>query len=178
MILLPDQHVDMVGHDAPRDEFIALSMPFDQLVMDDAGNVGLAKKAPAMPRILISRDPAEQLSVRFGFVIFIWRMEQVPEFLFPALDRMSGKGIRFTESDGLQRSTIIPVREVSAAMMTFRFHKKTHGMDFYGPRVFSSPHCKEIPNPPGRAEDSRSNNFPLPCAVPRGLTLLHARPCR
>ena len=68
MIFLPDQHVDMVGHDAPRDEFIALSMSFDQLVMDDAGNVGLAKEALAMPRILISRNPAEQLIVRFGFV--------------------------------------------------------------------------------------------------------------
>ncbi len=32
------------------------------------------------------------------------------------------------------------------------------------------PIAKDIPNPPGRAEYSRSGNFRLPCAVPRGLT--------
>jgi hypothetical protein len=39
--------------------------------------------------------------------------------------------------------------KVSALVMAFRFHGRPFTGIFYGPRVFSSPHCKRNPQSSG-----------------------------
>ncbi len=62
-----DHRVDMVGHDAPGDEGVALLVEVKKGVLDDGGGLWVAQKAGAMTCVEVLFDAATFFEKAFAF---------------------------------------------------------------------------------------------------------------
>ena len=77
-----DQHVDVIGHDAPFDEAVPIPIEVEKPVLYERGDAGVTQVALAMPLILILFDKATK---RLCFVALFGRKIVQAQLLTPLL---------------------------------------------------------------------------------------------
>ncbi len=103
--------------------------------MDDLGDHGLAKMAGTVAGVFIVGDASSQ----FLLGIFGGGLE----LRFPGFDDVRGERVGQAEGDGLDGTTLVAVRKVTALVVTLGFHRAMLTEEVDGTRVFSSPRCRE-----------------------------------
>ena len=121
-----DEHdMDMVGHDAPRDDTVALSMKEQEGGLDDLGDMRKAQEAFPVSGVLIPVDAFAELDLtRVVGGEITWERGRPArlclrrgesQFFFPTLDQRLWQGVVKSEGESLNFS-IFTMREVAAGV--------------------------------------------------------------
>jgi len=102
-----DQRMNMIGHDAPGQKTITLSVKMKQCAFGQARNVRLVEPAGAVTGIEVFLNTAAKFNGTLAFGLKC-------QFGLPFLDDTGRHGISQTEVDGLHHAGMIPMRQVTA----------------------------------------------------------------
>lgn len=102
-----EQDVDVVGHDAPRVQVIALAVKMEEGVLDVAGDLGMAQRARPHAGVQPTLDPLpfNRISTVRG---------QGPEFVFEFAEFLAGQAVGQAVGNGLKKMPLVAVRKISA----------------------------------------------------------------
>jgi hypothetical protein len=110
-----NQRVNVIGHDAPSQKTIALSVKMKQRILNQARDVRLTQPAAAMTGIEVLLNAAAKFHSALSF-------GPKHNFSFPFLNDTGRHRIAKTEVHGLDHARMIPMRQVAAripAVMRF-----------------------------------------------------------
>jgi hypothetical protein len=89
-----EQAVDMIGHDAPRQQVVAFAIKMQQRVLDQFDDLGIAQEAGSAARVLVSLDTPSQ-GHRFRIVLI--EVSMPAELAPPRFDKRDRHGIEETK---------------------------------------------------------------------------------
>ena len=105
-----NQHMEMIGHDDPSDEFVGVTMVPEELVLYEHGAFRSGENRLPVSLILMVGDAAVEFVLAAGFV------RRTGQLMFPCRDDVLRHRIRQPEGDGLHGFRKIPMRKVTPAM--------------------------------------------------------------
>ena len=108
-----DEHVDMIGHDAPFDEALPIPIEVEKRILYERGNAGIAQIALALPLILVLFDKATK---RLCFILLFGGEIVQAKLLTPLLKERGGHAVVESKIDALQQSALVEVREIAAGV--------------------------------------------------------------
>lgn len=110
-----DQAVNMIGHDAPGQQVVALAIKMQQCVLDQFGDSGIAQEASSVASVLVGFDTPSQ---GHGLRIVLIEVFVPAELATPFLDKWDGHGVEQTKIEALNLIVAVEMRKVASAMPT------------------------------------------------------------
>ena len=110
---LGHQHMDVVRHDAPLQQSVALPVEPQQGVLDESRDLRTPEMALAPSGVFVARDSAAQF-LHAG--LFCAPHIAVSDLFAPSLDQFSWEAVREPDRDPLNHAGCVEVRQITSGV--------------------------------------------------------------